>query len=452
MANESVVPAPRPPSGSPVKRGRDSTLFALLSFEGPDVYSQAGGLGVREKELSRVLAAQGHETHLFFYGDPDLPAEERQVEGRLHLHRWGQWLSRIHPAGVYDGEEAKVREWNRSLPRNLVESVLAPAAERGQRLVVLAEEWQTAASVLTLDGMLAARGLRDRSVILWNANNLYGFERIDWTALRSASTLTTVSRYMKQRMLALPLDPPVNAIVIPNGVPKEAIVDAPAADRKAVREASGADLFCVKIGRFDPDKHWLMAMTAMGALKREAMRVRMLIRGGREPHGREVLAHAAASGLRVADVASPPDVAGLVRLLRQQTEAEVLNLVTFLPESLLGTIYAAADAVLANSRHEPFGLVGLEVMAAGGVAVTGSTGEDYALPFHNALVMESADPVELVAGLRLLHEQPHVGRRLRREGRRTAREFVWEDVLEQLFFRLELAALQQGVTRRAPGG
>jgi len=32
-------------------------------------------------------------------------------------------------------------------------------------------------------------------------------------------------------------------------------------------------------------------------------------------------------------------------------------------------LYAAADAVLANSGKEPFGLVGLEVMAAGGIAI-----------------------------------------------------------------------------------
>ena len=32
------------------------TVFVVLSFEGPDVYSQAGGLGVRVKGLSRTVA------------------------------------------------------------------------------------------------------------------------------------------------------------------------------------------------------------------------------------------------------------------------------------------------------------------------------------------------------------------------------------------------------------
>ena len=53
-----------------------NVTFALLSFEGPDPYSRAGGLGSRVTEMSSALAAMGLETHLFFIGDPDLPGHE----------------------------------------------------------------------------------------------------------------------------------------------------------------------------------------------------------------------------------------------------------------------------------------------------------------------------------------------------------------------------------------
>lgn len=76
--------------------------------------------------------------------------------------------------------------------------------------------------------------------------------------------------------------------------------------------------------------------------------------------------------------------------------------------SVVTTLYAACDAVLANSGHEPFGLVGLEVMAAGGLAVTGSTGEDYAEAYRNALVLETDDPIEIVSELMLLKQRPRV--------------------------------------------
>ena len=94
----------------------DSLEFVLLSFEGPDEYSLAGGLGVRMKELSLELASQGFRTHLVFVGDPELPAQEDPVPN-LTLHRWSQWLSREYPAGVYDGEEAKLADWNATVPK-----------------------------------------------------------------------------------------------------------------------------------------------------------------------------------------------------------------------------------------------------------------------------------------------------------------------------------------------
>jgi len=52
-----------------------------------------------------------------------------------------------------------------------------------------------------------------------------------------------------------------------------------------------------------------------------------------------------------------------------------------MPVALRGSL-----VVLADSVHEPFGLVGLEAMAVRGLACTGGTGEDYAEPGRNALV------------------------------------------------------------------
>ena len=76
----------------------EATTFILVSFEGPDRYSLAGGLGVRVAELSRALADAGHQTHVLFVGDPFRPAVEVTGGGRLVLHRWCQWLSKHYPA------------------------------------------------------------------------------------------------------------------------------------------------------------------------------------------------------------------------------------------------------------------------------------------------------------------------------------------------------------------
>jgi len=424
----------------------DRTVFVLLSFEGPDLYSQAGGLGVRMKGLSRSLATLGFDTHLYFVGDPDLPGEESHEGGRLHYRRWCQWISAQHRGGVYDGEEGKIRDWNASLPASVIEDVIGPSVTAGSSVVVLGEEWHTSWSMGLISDTLYRRGLRDRVVMLWNANNTFGFDRIDWTALALATTITTVSRYMKFMMW----NSGQNPVVIPNGIPRSSIADADPAAVAAVKVAANADHLCFKIGRFDPDKRWLMAVSAMAYLKRRGQTVKLLMRGGREPHGSEVLGHARHQGLVVIDAAAPSDPLGMASLLRQNPEADVINFTSFVSDEMLLLIYAACDAVLANSGHEPFGLVGLEVMAAGGLAVTGSTGEDYAEAYRNALVLETNDPVELVTELALLKERPKLAASMRRRGRTTARSYVWEKVIDELLLRIEFAAAQQAVRTPPP--
>ena len=112
--------------------------FHVLSFEGPDAYSRVGGLATRVEGLTETLAANGHDTHLWFIGDPEKPGTE--LRHSVHLHRWAQWVSRYHPGGVYDGELGKSAEFARSLPPFLVREVLMPRLRRGRRAVVLAEE------------------------------------------------------------------------------------------------------------------------------------------------------------------------------------------------------------------------------------------------------------------------------------------------------------------------
>jgi glycosyltransferase involved in cell wall biosynthesis len=96
--------------------------------------------------------------------------------------------------------------------------------------------------------------------------------------------------------------------------------------------------------------------------------------------------------------------------------------------------------VLANSGHEPFGLVGLETMAAGGVACTGCSGEDYAVAGQNALVLETGDPREFMALFERLRANPGEDSALRRSGRSTAQKYAWPEVTQRVLLpRIELA-------------
>jgi glycosyltransferase involved in cell wall biosynthesis len=410
--------------------------FHAISFEGPDDYARAGGIASRVSGLTQALADAGFDTHLWFIGDPVLPGHE--ARGRLTLHRWCQWISHHHPGGVYDGEESKRSDFVASLPPHLFEQVLLPhVADPAHRAVVLAEEWQTVDAVLHLDWLLRQARVRTRVQILWNANNVFGFERIDWPRLAAAAQLSTVSRYMRYRMWAHGVDP----IVIPNGLSADAFIPP---DRGAVAEMRTrlrGRTVLGKVARWDPDKNWLLSIDTVAELKRLGWAPLLIARGGVEGHCAEVLAHARGLGLRVVHrTASAPGVEALIDCLAGLDDADVLSLHAPLSSETRRVLYRGAAAVLANSGHEPFGLVGLEAMAAGGVACTGATGEDYVVPGRNAVVLQSHDPREFVGILRRLRADPAAERALRRHGRSTAAQFAWREIVQRVLLpRVELA-------------
>jgi glycosyltransferase involved in cell wall biosynthesis len=410
--------------------GQNSTTdlqFHILSFEGPDGYARAGGIASRITGLSEALAQAGFETHLWFVGDPELSGHENR--GRLSLHRWCQWISQYHPAGVYDGEEGKRADYAASLPPFLLHEVLLPHLQRGGSAVVLAEEWHTVDAVVHLDWLLRNARVRDKVTIFWNANNVFSFDRIAWDRLSAAAVITTVSRFMKYQLW----ERGVNPLVIPNGLNADAFAppdrEAVAALRSRVRNR----ILLSKVARWDPDKRWLLAIDTVRVLKNLGWRPLLIARGGIEEHGAEVLARARAAGLRVIERSGfVRGVRVLLQALEGIGDADIVHLRTPLDAESCRLLFRGSAAVLANSGREPFGLVGLETMAAGGVACTGSTGEDYVIPGKNALVLETTDPWEFVALFRELSADPLRDRALRRAGRATAEQFSWPNIVKRL--------------------
>ncbi|HEV8467981.1 MAG TPA: glycosyltransferase family 4 protein [Candidatus Limnocylindria bacterium] len=397
----------------------------LVAFEGPDRYSFVGGLATRMIDIAEALVDRGYHVHQLFVGDPTLPAVEERAEGRLVLERWSQWISAYHPRDVYDGEDGKWRDFSRTAPPHIADLVIASAVA-GRRSVLLFEDWQTANAAIGTAAILGARA-RGAAAIMWNANNTYGLERVDLELLRRAASITTVSRYMRAQLSALDVD----AAVLPNGIAERWLKTLPPTEAAPLRAAFGERPTFVKVARFDPDKRWLWAIDAIAAMRNAGARPRLLMRGSRSPYGDTVGARIRLRGLSVERIAltaeaATRDLAGAVA----SSDADILFLDYFIPERTLRAMYQAADGVLANSEREPFGLVGLEVMASGGIAFVGRTGEDYAVPLGNAVVMQSDDPRELLATHQSLRARPELVRAIRTDGRATAKRFVWPRVLD----------------------
>lgn len=400
---------------------------AILSFEGPDRYALIGGLATRVTQLARALGAAGHDVQLFFVGDPNAEPVE-QTDPGVTLRRWSQHISRTHARNAYDGEPAKVHDWETSLPGWIVDELVTPARERGERVLVICEEWQTANVAIAIDRTARERGVRGALTLMWNANNTYGFEKIHWPTLTRAAAVTAVSKYMKFELAQRG----VAALVIPNGIDEALLDGADPRQTYALREAFGGKPTCVKVGRFDPDKNWLQAIDALAEVRAAGFDARLIVRGGKEPYGDVVFGRARERGLAVERL----DIEGrdcheLAQGLAG-VQAPVVHLRAFLDEATLYALYAAADVTLANSGKEPFGLVGLEVMAAGGVVVCGATGEEYAEPFVNAIVCDTGDGRELATYLCALFQDEDLADALRRHGAETAARYTWAHVLESL--------------------
>lgn len=417
--------------------------FSIVSFEGTDPYSQAGGLGVRVSGLVRTLAELRLETHLFFIGDPFRPGEEQCHDGRLTLHRWSQWISANCPGGVYDGEEAKVRDLADSLPQYLVDVVIQPTLAAGRIAVVLLEEWQTAECACRLAELLIASGLRDRVVLFWTANNSYGFDRIDWPRLASSVTVSTISRYMRSIIRSHGVD----AQVIPNGIPPELLEPIPRKEAISVRRLIDPDSHVTlffKMARWEREKGWAQALGALTEMRQRRRRPLLVARSGGPSAGAPgIVEEAEARGLRVVEV---NDEAALMTQLvaAPRADTDVINLRFGVNTRLARKLFAASDAVLANSIYEPFGLVGLEAMAAGGVIYTGGTGEDYAVDGRNAVVLQTLRPEEIVMRWEEFESAPMRSARVRRAARQTARDYSWQRVAAVLLDRVAAQAARQG--------
>jgi len=409
----------------------------LVAFEGPDRYSFVGGLATRMNDLAEALIGRGYRVRHLFVGDPTLPAVEERSDGRLTLERWGQWISRYHPKDVYDGEDGKWRDFGRTVPPHLLEEVIVPAARQGKRAVLLFEDWQTANAAINTSVLVQRAGLRQAMTPFWNANNTYGFGSITFPLLARAATITTISRFMRAEMVKSGVEPEI----LPNGIAERFAEPVPPASVRAMRAGLAGRPSLVKVARFDADKRWLWAIDAVAHLRDLGTRPRFMMRGSRSDYADIVGARIRERGLTVQRVAlaanaTPKELAAALR----DVEADIAFLDFFVSEPALRALYAGADGVLANSEKEPFGLVGLEVMGAGGVAFVGRTGEDYAIPYGNSVVVQSDDPRELMTHLAALGSRPELGTRIRADGRATAKRYVWPRMLDAMEASWEAAA------------
>jgi glycosyltransferase involved in cell wall biosynthesis len=203
----------------------------------------------------------------------------------------------------------------------------------------------------------------------------------------------------------------IDAEVQPNGIPRRLLKRIGGRNAARVRSAVQKDLVFFKMARWAADKGWPASLKAVAQMRAAGYDVTLVARGNGDPTvGADVVDMAHGLGLKVAETSAADDTfMAKTAALEAAREADVVFMRSFVDEQFGRALYSAADGVLANSTFEPFGLVGLEAMATGGVAYTGGTGEDYALSGYNAVVLDSNDPREIVEHAKRLQSAPQEG-------------------------------------------
>jgi len=432
----------------------EHTMFVVLCFEGPDSYSMAGGLGNKITNMTSTLADLGFVVHLFFIGDPGLDGIELRKDGRLILYRWCQWISESHRGGVYNGEQWKIDDYTKSASLFAVQEVIHPAISAGKMVVVLGEEWQTVGAMCCIHDLLHMYHLRDKVIMFWNANEIYGFDQIDWDFLSHATTITVASEYMKQIMLKKGLNP----VVLPNGIPEFLLEPVDEAAVSQIKEVLGAETIFAKVGRSRQDNGWRPTVNAIHNLIRVGDSAKLLAHIGTGSDRKKVAQEAKSLGMVIENITlemdskksylnamSENDFTRYSQALARASTSDIFNFAFPIPPSLLSLLYRASDVVLTNSGHDPFSLVGMEAMAAGAIVFTSRKAEGIAKHMSNAIVLDKYTAEEIQFYVSYLRMHPEKREMIKASARQTAEQWTYKEVVTKLLGEVEYQAQAHGV-------
>jgi glycosyltransferase involved in cell wall biosynthesis len=427
----------------------ENTIFVVLCFEGPDDYSMAGGLGDRINHLTNSLADIGFVVHHMFIGDPWMDGVELRKDGRLILHRWCQWISEIHRGGVYDGERWKFDDFTKSAPPFVVQDLVHPAVSAGKQVVILGEEWQTANAICCIHDLLHMYRLRDKVKMFWNANEIYGFEQVDWRYLSRATTITVVREHMKQILLNIGINP----AVIPNGIPEALLEEGDQDSVSQIRKMAGTDVVFSKVSRWRQDRGWKAAVDAIYKLNKVGESASLLACVGTEADRKRIAHQLVSYGIGIKGInldmnykkSSP--VAALEDEWAPYSEdlsmggkkANVFNFAFPVPLPFLSELYRASDVVLANSDHDPFAL-DMEAMAAEAIVFVGRKAQGHIKHMYNAVVLDKYTADEILFYTSYLRMHPEKREMIRVAARETAKQHTWKEVVKKLLQSLESQA------------
>ena len=378
----------------------------LFSWEYPPVIE--GGLGRHVRKLSEELARGGVEVHVVTRGGGRLPGVQT---------RRGVVVHRVREPPFPRNVELFLR-WVADMNEHML-ALGSELAERGGFDLIHSHDWLVAdgaerlAAAAELPWLVTIHatefGRHQGWVQLHPQSQIHANER---RMARHADHVITCSEYMAGHVSRLFGVAPERITAIPNGIdPRELepVEGAALADEAALRArfARPDDLLVLMVGRLVYEKGFHLALDALAPIARARGNVRFVVAG---TGGAE---------------------AELKRQARRRGRSRHGTFLGWVGDDMLHALYRAAEVCIVPSIYEPFGLVALEAMASGCLAVVADTGglrEVVPGDGTGGLRFRARDAEALREILEQVLTDDAARARLAAEGREHALRFDWAEV------------------------
>ena len=243
--------------------------------------------------------------------------------------------------------------------------------------------------------------LHDLTPLLFD-DPMFSAERDRWrhvfARMTKATTVVTVSRFSADAAARLLDVDPKRIIVIPNGV-----------DRRFrspdIRKESETP-YLMYVGVYGPHKGYAEAFRAIDELARRGYPHRLKVVGTLTPWRQE-------------------QIAGLLGSMRERDRVDILG---YVDDEQLVSLYQEATALVMTSRSEGFGLPAIEAMASGTPVVAFDNTSLPEVVGDAGLLVGDGDAVAVADEVSSIIDEPALRQRLAERGVARARDFDWSDV------------------------
>jgi glycogen synthase len=387
----------------------------MLSWEYPPKI--VGGIARHVEEIAWALAAQDVNVHVVTCEFPGAPMEE--VYNGVHIHRvtpytptdnFIHWVHQLN-AAMRDRADALLRDWT---------SGKTPLKKRTGKdgIVLHAHDWLAHFSAVALKNEFKVPMVATIHATEYGRNNGIHSDisryinSIEWQLAYEAWRVIVCSEFMKGEVAHALLTPWDKMDVIFNGVHAEKFqLDFPPDEAAAFRAnyCAPEERLIFFVGRMVREKGAHILVEALPKVRAQYHDAKLIIvGGGNRDH--------------------------LVQLAKDVGMERHVYFTGFVPDETLLRLYNVIDVACFPSLYEPFGIVGLEAMAAGVPVVVSDAGGLKEVVEHDVTgtVTQAGSSDSLAWGITRVLKDPDNARRMAEHAKLQVKEvFNWDLIAAQ---------------------